>query len=147
MNGRTALHKAATSRNEETTKLLIEADANVNAKDGRGQSPLYWAAPWSRVSITKQKIEAGAEVKAVNNEGDKILSSLTKHDRTWRLIDPDDTVISRLKYAISARHNTENSLGWTERYLAAKKECSEVEILLLDTGAVLSDQPPSTMGM
>jgi ankyrin repeat protein len=41
-NGKTVLHYACYNGNIEIVKLLIEAGADINAKDIYGNTPLYW---------------------------------------------------------------------------------------------------------
>lgn len=40
----TPLHRAAAFGSEETIQLLLDAGANVDAKDMNGDSPLTWAS-------------------------------------------------------------------------------------------------------
>ena len=51
--GRTALHHAVKERRTETVKLLISKNADVNAKDDRGDTPLNWANSAVRTELSE----------------------------------------------------------------------------------------------
>ncbi len=42
--GETPLHRAAAFAEEDTVRLLLDAGAKIDAKDGNGDSPLSWAS-------------------------------------------------------------------------------------------------------
>jgi uncharacterized protein len=42
--GETSLHRAAAFAEEDTVRLLLDAGAKIDAKDGNGDSPLSWAS-------------------------------------------------------------------------------------------------------
>ena len=64
----TLLHIAAAGGNYEVAKLLIEYDADVNAKCRTGRSPLHDAALFGHLNIVKLLIENGADPLAkINN--------------------------------------------------------------------------------
>jgi ankyrin repeat protein len=42
--GETSLHRAAAFASEDTIQLLLDAGANIDAKDTNGDSPLTWAS-------------------------------------------------------------------------------------------------------
>ena len=46
--GETALHRAAAFGTEETIQMLLDAHANIKAKDMNGDSPLGWASWYLR---------------------------------------------------------------------------------------------------
>ena len=46
--GETPLHRAAAFGNEETIQLLLDAGANIEAKDVNGDSPLSWGSWYAR---------------------------------------------------------------------------------------------------
>lgn len=50
-------------------KILIENGADVNLKDKRGSTPLYWAAFRNNFEIAKMLLEKGADVNIKNNDG------------------------------------------------------------------------------
>ena len=57
------------SKNMAMVKLLIEAGANVNAKDGYGRTALIYAVRKDSVDMAKLLIEAGADVNVKDGYG------------------------------------------------------------------------------
>ncbi len=53
----------------EVSKLLIDAGADVNAKDYFGETPLYHCRTLGLPDVVKLLLEAGADVNVVNKEG------------------------------------------------------------------------------
>ena len=62
----TALHVVESL---ETCNYLIEARADVNAKDHLGWTPLHQAAGCGRAEVTSALVEAGADLKAKDKKG------------------------------------------------------------------------------
>ena len=65
--GKFPLHYA---KSVAIVKLLIEAGADVNAKDNDGDSPLHWVR---NTDVAELLISAGADVNAKNNYGNSVL--------------------------------------------------------------------------
>ncbi|XP_064641762.1 protein phosphatase 1 regulatory subunit 16A-like isoform X5 [Lineus longissimus] len=104
-DGLTALHQCCIDDNENMMQLLIEFGANVNAQDSELWTPLHAAATCGHVHLCKYLIEKGADLLAVNADGnmpydicedeltlDFIESEMAKKGITQELI--DDTRIS-----------------------------------------------------
>jgi ankyrin repeat protein len=68
----TPLHKAV-MMDIESTKLLLDLGANVNARDGAGTTPLHKAAEHGDKAIVELLIERGADVNAKDIAGDTAL--------------------------------------------------------------------------
>jgi len=69
---RTPLHSAATLHNFEVVQKLIEYDADINAEDETGWTPLYWASQRHRFkdgSVLRLLLENGANVNARTTSG------------------------------------------------------------------------------
>lgn len=63
----TYLSQAMCAQNDEAVKILIEAGANVNNKEGR--LPLRWAIATKKMELVTMLIEAGADVNAEDDGG------------------------------------------------------------------------------
>ena len=53
----------------ETAKVLLEHDADVNAKNDKGDTPLHLSATFINVTVAELLIANGADVNAKNNDG------------------------------------------------------------------------------
>ncbi|APU98237.1 MULTISPECIES: ankyrin repeat domain-containing protein [Sphingobacterium] len=65
----TALHIAAANNNEEIGKLLIDANANVNAIQATGETPLHFAAQFGNIDFIVALLENGADTRVINISG------------------------------------------------------------------------------
>ncbi|XP_071444003.1 alpha-latrotoxin-Lg1a-like [Hetaerina americana] len=80
--GLTLLHHAAlcdqiSECDQDVIKYLIEkkgANADVNAKDNDGHTPLYLAVKYGKLNIVKYLIENGANANVRDNYGDTLLN-------------------------------------------------------------------------
>ena len=61
--------KAVEDNNATEVTRLIQAGANVNARDSIGYTALMWAAHYDAVDAAKALIEAGADMNAKDNNG------------------------------------------------------------------------------
>lgn len=65
-NGRTSLHEATFRLNTEIVEALIDARADVNARDNGGKTPLHCAG---NAKIAAVRIRSGADANARDNDG------------------------------------------------------------------------------
>ena len=63
----TPLHYAARNNNAESSKLLLECGAEIEAKDIHDQTALYYAAHGSSTECVQILLKHGAEIEARNN--------------------------------------------------------------------------------
>lgn len=104
--------------------------ADVNARDGCGDTPLHNALMNGKWSIAELLLDAGADVSAENAEG---LSLIEQAFRAEHAI--PNSLFERLKrdHAFDVRHRVKG--GWQVIHLAAKSGCTENVRVLLSIGA------------
>jgi len=105
--GRTALLAATHAPpgvGTEAARLLIAAGADVNAKDGIGDSPFLYAAAEGRNDILRMTLAAGADLKSTNRYGGTGLIPAAHHGHL-------ETVRILLGTGVDKDHV--NKLGWT----------------------------------
>ncbi len=79
----TALHAAAAGRSPAVAKLLLDAGADVNARQSGGWTPLHSAAQNGDVEFARVLTEAGADVSVrADNQQRPLDLALTKGQQT-----------------------------------------------------------------
>ncbi|KAK4033797.1 Serine/threonine-protein phosphatase 6 regulatory ankyrin repeat subunit C [Parachaetomium inaequale] len=58
------------------TKVLLEAGANVGARDGHGRTPLHWAAEAGNADVVRLLVSAGADTSAASDDGTTALGAV-----------------------------------------------------------------------
>jgi ankyrin repeat protein len=85
--GSTLLHHAAAFGAKEMLELLLNAGAEVNARNGRGAAALHWAV--SNEGRTRLLLERGAAINSQTDSGRTALylaASQSNHDAVLRLL-------------------------------------------------------------
>ncbi len=119
-DGQTALMVVARTDVVEAAKALIDAGADVNARELRkGQTALMWAAAQSRPAMVKLLLDAGADANARSGQ------------YPW---ERRVTAEPRTKYVPSG--------GLTPLLYAAREGCAECVRALLDAGAEIDMTDP-----
>ena len=153
--GRTPLHLAAEAGSLALVRKLVAKGANLNAKTekiappedfiyrlpGGEQTPLLLAAKYNHVDVMRVLIEAGADVKLKNQDGDTLFLAaagsghLTAAQFAYAY-DQDVKAIDH--YGFTAMHESVNMT----RDLATQPEMTELVQYLADIGVPL-DEPDS----
>lgn len=80
-DGRSPLHTAAITGNEEIIEMLLEhSDANIEARDNQGATALLIAAYYTKPDAVRLLVNRGASVDARDNEGRSSLHHVVKKD-------------------------------------------------------------------
>jgi serine/threonine protein kinase/ankyrin repeat protein len=137
-NQLTALHWAVAQRlvdgktvdpSPEITTLLIEAGADVNARDYLDQSPLEWAAKYASPEIVQMLIKADADLNAESRYGTVLMAG---------------TRVEIAKLLIEAGADVNAGKYTSPLATAAKYGNAELIRLLVEKGAKVNDpkDPP-----
>ena len=124
--GETPLHTHAGEGRKEVVKILINAGANVNAKNDSGSTPLIAAAFDGDKEIVKLLIAKGANVNPKTDLGNTPLHSAALNGRKE---------IVELLIANGADVNANNVAGVTPLHWAAQEGQKEIAELLIAKGA------------
>lgn len=129
--GRTALLIATQNNAIQAANLLINAGADVNAKDNLQDSPYLYAGAEGKLEILKKTIAAGADLKSTNRYGGTALTPAAHHGH-----------VEVVRYLVTTRIDLDqiNNLGWTALLEAVilgdgGRPYQEIVRLLLDAGA------------
>ena len=113
-----AVAKTSTISSEETVKILLKHNANVNVKNEGYMTPLMFASVYSNSGSTTETVrlllESGANVNAQDNDG---YTSLTHSVLCTRTRSSEKTVRLLLEYG--ADINIQDIYGWTPIMYAA----------------------------
>ena len=134
MNDFTALHKAVDKGHVDVVQVLIDAGAEVDAKNKWRDSPLHLASKRGNMAIVKMLVEAGAEVSATDNKGATCLTMAVQHWHTETvryLVGLKDVDVN------SAVDGDFTALHWaiTETYGTVGEGRAEMVQVLIDAGA------------
>jgi ankyrin repeat protein len=156
--GSTALHHAAAFGDAAIMEMLLSAGADVNARNGRGATPLHWAV--SDEKRTRLLLEKGAAINSQTESGRTALylaASQSNRDAVLRLLldkgaDPNIATMGgrtplmaasaggelgamQLLLARKANPKAASGAGSTALFDAARSRNAEAVRLLLDAGA------------
>jgi ankyrin repeat protein len=108
---------------EETIRLLLDAGADIKARDNKGQTSLHYAANSSNVNVTKYLLKKGASVDTRDNDGNTPLLSvfIKMKAKGWY---KEVLAIVQLLSARGANMKTVNNNGDNALHLLAKSDLS-----------------------
>ena len=126
------LHAAVTRCNEshpDIVEVLIDAGADIEAKNGCGRSPLLLACELGKLNAVKMLVEAGARVCATDDQVATclILAAYFGHTETVRYL------VGLPDVDVNLTANGETALHY-----ASRKKHTDVVHVLLEHGAVCS---------
>ena len=126
VNTNEALRITAGRGKTEAMKALINAGADVNAKDNDDETALMWAAESGHAEAVKILINTGANVNAKNNDGYTalMLAAINGNAETIKIL-----------LNAGADVNAKNNNGGTALILAAYRGHAEAITTLLNAGA------------
>ena len=64
--------------NQEVVKVLLDAGADINAKDVYGFTPISWAAARGHIEVVRFLLDNGADVKVRDRYGNSVLIGAVK---------------------------------------------------------------------
>ena len=129
--GRTPLHEAALRGHKEVVELVIDKDADVNAKNWEGGTPLHYAALTGRKEIAELLIDNGADVNAKDDDG----STPLRYAVGW-----GHKEIVELLIANGADVNVKSKFGETPLDLAIINNETETAAILRKHGAKTGEE-------
>ena len=131
-SGTTPLHRAAFVEGLETVTMLLEAGADIHARDGNGDTPLLRAADYGgfrNPETLEAMVEAGADVNDRNERGETVL------ERTLRYPSDQLTDVVRRLLDFGADANAPGLLSPPLHHAARAGDNPELIAVLLDAGA------------
>ena len=124
---RTALHFAVCQKHAEVVEVLIDAGADIEAKNVEGRSPLHFASISGELTTVKMLVKAGADVRATDAERATCLMFAAYHGHT-------DTV----RYLVCLPEvdlNHQGTKNYTALHVAVERKHADVVQVLIDAGA------------
>jgi hypothetical protein len=122
----TALDEAVMNGNREMVRALLEAGAEINARNSRGQRALMVLDDDATEALVQDLVNAGAKVNLKDEEGDTALI----HAAEW-----SEPEVLRALLNAGARVNAKNKAGETALMKAAEEGKLESVRLLIALGA------------
>ncbi|KAM6289110.1 protein phosphatase 1 regulatory subunit 16A-like, partial [Aegotheles albertisi] len=156
-DGLTALHQCCIDDAGDVVTLLLDAGADVNARDAELWTPLHAAATCGHLHLVQLLLARGADLLAINADGDMaydhdlcedavtlecIESAMAERGITQELIEatraaPERRMLQEIQslVATNGRLDTPRGHGATLLHVAAANGYAEAAELLLENGA------------
>ena len=134
-SGGPLLYTAIREFEPEIVQFLVDAGADVNARDSDDNPVLYWPVVWGQIEIMRILVDADADVHARDKRGDTLL-----HRAVWGS-EPESV---RFLLEAGADMNAKNERGTSPAKFALQEEEHEIFRILIDAGAE-TDFPPQSV--
>ena len=141
--GRTPLHIATWSGQEQIVQLLIEKGASVNAKDKGGWTPLYCAVESGYKNIVELLISNGAYVNATGGVEKESFPRESGFTALHKAAAVGHMEISQLLIAKGAKLNSRDSTLGTPLHSAAEWGQQNIVQLLIEKGVNVNSRDNS----
>ena len=89
------LHTTAFTGEREIAEMLIEKGVDINARDGKGETPLHWAVRNGQNGVVELLISHGANINIKNHQDRTPLQIFTAPERSYS-VSPSARKIARL---------------------------------------------------
>ena len=113
-------------------RLLIDAGADVNARDKNVITPLYWACQWQNHDVVKQLIDYGAKVNLIEDGHHGLRNNFYPLIMAAQKRKPE---IVELLLDAGADVNVRDEDDCTPLYIACRNGRPDIARLLIDAGA------------
>ena len=123
----TALHWACQEDHSDVVQLLIDAGADIDAKDEEGRSPLLLDRKDGSHETLRMLVKAGADVRVADNKGLTCLTLASRRGRT--------ETVRTLLCMPEVDVNQSNNMGSTSLHCAVLEKHADVVHVLIDAGA------------
>jgi len=133
--GNKPLHMAVEASQKEAVNYLLSKNANIEAKNSNGETPLLLSAKYGLLDISKLLLQKDANIFAKNDAGDTVLHTTLKNFKNQK----NKALLNATFYINQkASINVQNNWGDTPSHLASKYNLIEVIKLLEKNNALLS---------
>ncbi len=125
---------AVLDNNISKVRALLDQNADIEEKDGNGNTPLNRAADMGRTEICRVLIDKGADVNTKNNNGDTPLMSTVGAYPAYNY-NNDSISIARMLLAKGADMTVKNKQGETAMDIAQMRNKSTIVTMMKEETA------------
>lgn len=125
------LHEAAQKGDLRKVKLLLKSEANIDAMDDQGVTPLLWASTYGKAEVVKYLISKGADVNYSLQHGMTALMLATEYG---------ENEVASILVNNGAKINVKEKSGYAALDLAVNKDNEIITALLIKNGADLNSR-------
>ncbi|KAL7931924.1 ankyrin repeat-containing domain protein [Trichoderma chlorosporum] len=129
--GGNLLHLAVKYSQVAIIQLLLKKGINIEATNGRSETPLHSAATHGHESVVKLLLDEGANIEAINDNNKTPL---------FLAVEKKHISVAALLLDRGAKVNAKNSSGETCLHISAEYSYGDVVQLLLERGAIIESK-------